>query len=190
MAVTAYRSPSTITEDTSVGLAATSLLNYANLANAGTPYAEVDWGSGTRESYRYKATNWNFAAEGIPAGSTIDGNEFGYGSYEVSQTDNLSTFEINMIQSDGAVITGTNRANTSEWVEDVFTEFVVGGPTDIWGYTGITLADVEDADFGIAYRFKATAGTTPDGFVGVFKDRVYYTPPAASAFKPIISMLH
>lgn len=185
MAVTSWRSPGTVTEDTSVGTDV--ITDEANVANTGSPYATISWASGTKTSSRIKATNWGFTTSDIPSGSTIDGIEFRYDRVENSSTDNLETKEIYHIDASGTLQTGTNNAITGEWPTTRATR-TIGGATDKLGYTTITDANARDADFGISFRCGTIgSGTTPAGNFGVFQMRIYYTAPTGNTYNDTIS---
>ena len=175
MAVTAYKSPGTTTEDTSVG--SQGITSYSSLAGSG---ATISWATGTWTSYRYKLTNFGFTTADIPAGATINGFEIAFTRTENSSTDNLTDTNIHLIQSDTTVITGTNLASNTEW-GTTSSEVIVGSSTNMMGYTGATAADMLDVDFGIAFQAGTVLnGTTPAGSLGFFKIRVYYTASTGS----------
>lgn len=168
MAVTAYKSPGTITEDTTSGTQPIS--SYASLAGSG---ATISWATGSPTSYRYKLTNFGFTTSDLPTGATIDGFEIAYTRNENSATDNLNTANVQLIKADGS-LTGTNVAVTTEW-PTTSGERVLGSSTNLMGYTGATGANIHDVDFGFAYQAASASGTTPAGSLGWMKIRVYYT---------------
>jgi len=175
MTVTSWTSPGTVTEDTSVGTDV-----FTNPANASSQtagvFAVIDWASGSGQtSSRLKFTNFGFS---IPTNATIDGFEIEYYASEDGSTDNLETKEWHIIQSDSTLITGTNLADTGEWINNATPQArgPVGGATNLCGYTGVTYTDVNDADFGCSFRCGTTGvATTPDGQVHKVRMRVYYT---------------
>lgn len=174
MAVTSYRSPGTVTEDTSVGTA--TFTNPGNVATVGGSAATIAWSTGTQTSSRLKCTNWGFTTSDVPAGATIDGLEFSYQRQENGTTDNLNTTEIYIIDSSGTLLTGTNNGDAGEWPTGALATVTVGGSTNKMGYTGVTASDVIDADFGVSFRCGTIgSGTTPDGSVDSFQLRIYYT---------------
>lgn len=182
MATTAWLSPGTVTEDTSVGNR--TFTNPGNVANTGAPYATINWATGIITSSRIKATNFNFSGEGIGSSDTIQGISFRYNRVEVSVTDNINTIEIYIIDSSGALITTTNNADTAEW-PTVMATSTVGGASDLMGYTGATGADIISSNFGISFRAGTIgSGTTPDGSLGVFQVQITYTASAGGVYVP------
>lgn len=160
------------------------ITNYNNVKTVGAPTATIGWTTGTKDSYRYKATNWGFTTSDVPAGATIDGFEFRYKRNENGTSDNLETKKIHMIQSDGTVITGTNNADAGEWPTAAATS-TRGGAANKMGYTGATDTDVIDVDFGVSFQCGTVgAGTTPDGVLDDFELRIYYTAAASGATGP------
>jgi hypothetical protein len=179
MAVTAWRSPGTVTEDTSVGTA--TFTNPGNVATVGGSVTTIAWATGTHTSSRLKCTNWGFTSAHIPSGSTIDGLEFRYQRQENGTTDNLQTTEIYHIDSSGVLQTGTNSGDVGEWPTGALATVTVGGPTNKMGYNSATQSDVTDADFGISFRCGTIgSGTTPDGTIDSFELRIYYTEAGAT----------
>ncbi len=185
MAVTAYKRPGTVTEDTGnpSDNSGVGVLNYTNWT--GTTTATIDWTTDDHRSFRYKLTNFAFTTADVPAGSTVNGFEFSYNRRENSTSDNIGLRSLFMIKADGTVITGTNKSDApAEWPTTAATQTLpaTNPQSDLWGYTGVTASDVLDTDFGIAVEFWTTngtsnvSGTTPDA--DTIKDlqlRIYYT---------------
>jgi hypothetical protein len=181
MAVTSWKVPGTVTEDTSVGTDVWT--TPSNATATGATYAVIAWATGTKTSSRIKLTNCGFTTGDVPSGATIDGIEFGYSRGETSLTDNLNTSEIYYIDSAGVLQTATNSADAGEWPTTV-TAVTVGGATNKMGYTGVTDSDVRNSNFGISIRAATIgSGTTPDGQLNACQIRIYYTAAASSTVK-------
>lgn len=115
------------------------------------------------------ASNFGFA---IPAGSIINGIEveivqqWGAASYTYAHDQ-----AVQLIKADGT-LGGTNKATATEYLMvDAYQYY--GGATDLWGET-LTVTDVNDADFGVAYsaqgQYCFPAGTlieTPLGAIPI-----------------------
>lgn len=181
MAVTSWKVPATITEDTSVGTDVWT--NPNNATGTGATFASIGWTTGTKTSSRLKFTNCGFTTSDIPSGATIDGIEFGYTRREISLTDNLNTSEIYHIDSSGTLQTGTNNADAGEW-PTTMTAVTVGGATNKMGYASATDSDIRNSNFGISLRAATIgSGTTPNGELNAVQIRVYYTAAAGAQVK-------
>lgn len=184
MTVTSYRSPGTVTEDTTVG--SDVFTNPNNVKTVGGTATTFSWTTGTKTSSRLKCTNWGFTTSDVPAGSTIQGLEFSYDRQEDSTTDNVQTTEIYHIDSAGTLQTGTNNADAGEWPIGALANVTVGGAANKMGYTTVSDTDVIDVDFGISFRIGTIgSGTTPSGSIDSFQLRIYYTAPAGGAVIPV-----
>lgn len=188
MAVTAYKFPATIADDTTVGT-----VGWANHANAGaddTSEAAWEQSSGSPVGYYLKGTNFGFTTADVPSGATIDGLEAEVRRREQSTTDNISDNSVKYV--DAGTITGNEKAAAGEWTqatgESSAGNATYGGAADLWGAT-ISDSDARASTSGLAFSPKATSGTTPDGYVDYMKIRYYYTEAPASTFAPRVMMI-
>jgi len=162
----------------------TAWSNPGNITAVGTPYATVSLSPGNNSHY-LQGTGYGF---GIPAGATINGIQvvvnrmgtqnlgFGIQDYHVYLVKN------NVIQ------TGTEKANTSSnWPTSLATA-TYGSSGDTWGLAGLTGADIDNANFGVA--LSAHGG----GLISAFTATVDYiqitvtytvTAPTVTSITPI-----
>lgn len=186
MAVTAYKFPGTVVNDTSSG-SGDAWTNPGNVSADDT--SEAVWSvptSHTNPSQYLKCTNFGFTASDIPSGSTIDGIEVEYRRREVSVSDDISTSHLRAVK--GGSINGTNVStmNTAEWIKDTSEagseNIVEGGSSNLWNDTW-TQADIVASDFGVALAVTGT-GFTPEGRIDYIKVRVYYSAAASTTMPP------
>lgn len=144
--------------------------NTALITANDNTYADVTLTSG-QSSQVLSGTNFGFS---IPAGSTINGIEVAIEvNYPVSTT--MIDLNSSLILSD-ASIGGTNRANSSTIAETTIT---YGGASDTWGES-LTTTDVNNANFGFAFRVERTGGFGNTIEIDHYTMTVYYTESATN----------
>lgn len=181
MAVTSYKFPGTVANDTSSG-AGTAWTNPGNVSVDDT--SEAAWSVPTvhtNPSQYLKCTNFGFTTADVPAGSTINGIEMQYRRRMGSSADGVTT--ANMREVKGGTIGGSNVStmNVAAWAfsgtEAGSENIVEGGAANLWNNTW-TAADVIASTFGCAIAATGS-GSTPDAFIDYVEMRIYYTAPAA-----------
>ena len=137
--------PGTGTNNTGTGTIAWT--NPGNITTAGSPYAVASTVpiNGGKTNY-LMATNYGFD---IPVdadiyGITVTVNRSSSGNSNPYIRDNT----VQLVRAN--TIVGNNRANTSlDWTPAMGTA-TYGDPTDTWGITGLTAADINSSGFGVA----------------------------------------
>jgi hypothetical protein len=174
MSVTAYKYPGTAA---SVAGADTDLTNPDYAKADDTNYTEAVVNAKETKTDVLLVTNFGFAADDIPAGSTIDGIEVIISRWSVADTGDYSVYCYLT-----ASPTGSNLAAALFWVcaqEDV----TYGGATNKWGWSP-TQANMLDSSFGIGLI--GTSSGFLELFVDCIKLRVYYTAAGASFIPQIL----
>lgn len=122
-------------------------------------------------SYRLRAQNFGFT---IPAGATIDGIvvEIEQRSFAGAAEDQ----EVRLYNGTGTLV-GDDKQTATAW-PGTATIATYGGSTDDWN-AGLTDADVNDVDFGVAHIVLATANNTDIG-VDFIRVTVHYTEAPVS----------
>ena len=124
-------------------------------------------GGGSVETDYLRCTNFGFS---IPTGATIDGIEM-----EIDKHATLSSikdYSIRLRDSSGQV--GDNKSSTDWWdLTDDDAYNVYGGSTDTWN-AGLSVSDINSADFGIDIAVK-NHGTSNTAYVDHVRIKVYYT---------------
>jgi hypothetical protein len=114
---------------------------------------------------------YTFDFSGIPAGATIDGVTCRVNCWYDNGTVEMDLMQL--LDTDGAR-GGTNQCAVSVTLElDDTTIVTKGGAADTWG-NALNLAWVQDADFGVALGFIATADNA-DVFVDYVTLEIEYT---------------
>lgn len=163
MASTAFVIPQTGT--------GTGWTNPSNLTtDSDATYANKSF-SISETSDQLVGTNYNFS--GIPAGATIDGIEV-----EVRLDTSFAGFTENQIQliKDGT-LQGSNKS-TSASISTSWATMTYGGATDKWGWTAVTLADIQDSGFGLACKWTAPSVNAKQMYVNTYRIKIYYTETA------------
>ncbi len=121
--------------------------NPDNILTSGTPYAvasDIPAAGGT--THYLMATNYNFD---LPSNATINGiivtiNRQSSGSSSPYIRDNV----VSLIR--GGSIVGSNRAKTGTDWPTTMASVDYGNIVDTWGTTGLTAADINSPNFGVA----------------------------------------
>lgn len=123
---------------------------------------------------------YNYDFSNIPAGSTIDGviarcygveEQAGAGAIGLVQLLDVSRAKV-----------GTNLASTEVAVDTTPTTYTFGASNNLWG-NALTLAWVQDADFGVAFGMWARAANT-DVVIDALSLEIFYTPlPAPTLYR-------
>lgn len=138
-------SPSTTTDDATVGTAAWTNPNNAQVSD--NVYATVAGTIGSnRISHYLKATNFGFS---IPSDATINGV-----LVEVERKCSFATNADNSVKLVvGGSIVGTDLANSNQWsTSDVYASF--GSSSNLWGLS-LSVSDINASNFGVAFSANA-----------------------------------
>jgi hypothetical protein len=139
------KNPGTMADDASVGTIA--WVNPDNAKVSNNTYTIALFNGGTY-SHRLKATNFGFT---IPVGASINGILVSIEKYCPTPGGDTTVRDryLNIIKADGSIGTTNNAKTTSMWpTSDSYISY--GSSTDLWGETW-TSADINDADFGVAF---------------------------------------
>lgn len=141
-----------------------------NAASSNNAYATASLGNGVATHY-LKATGFGFA---IPATATINGIEANV-ERSASNSGSVRDYSVKLVK--GGTVTGTSYADTSSsWsTTDIYKTY--GGQTDLWGAT-FTPADINSANFGLAFSARQSGGGTRTARVDYVNITVYYAMPA------------
>ena len=117
----------------------------------------------------------------IPDGVKINGIEVSV----LRKTDSSSVKDVGVYLIRNGVIIGSNLADTANfWVQNTQVTKTYGGPTDLWGVSSWSSADLNDALSGFAFSAARTAGTGDRTvYVDNIEMKVYYT----DITKPVIN---
>lgn len=75
------------------------------------------------------------------------------------------------------VVSGNNNALAGDWIDTGLTYYSYGGSSDTWGLS-LTGADVNNANFGVAFASQKDGGGTQTGNLDAFRITVFYTATA------------
>ena len=140
-------------------------------------------------SYRMKAQNFGFS---IPADAVIDGI-----TVQIERRTAAGSavdYRVQLLDDTGALV-GNNKADTVNVWPGTDTMKSYGGTTDNWGWTTMTPAKLNNANFGIVLSAKATAANT-DIYVdyiriavhtGTIEDFTTYTEVDTAAYLTVTS---
>lgn len=168
MASEGPNSPSTLSENTSIG--SRSWTDEANAASSNNSYAYADGVKTTVSSYYLTATGFGFA---LPSGATVDGIVA-----EIERYRDPGGFFGGVIDNSVRIIKGgtigsTGKASGTSWpTSDTVASY--GSSSDLWGETW-SYSDINASDFGLALSIKGTSTTGGIGYVDHIKITVYYT---------------
>lgn len=161
-------SPGTVVDDAGVGTVTWS--NPGNAAASDDARSEATLTSVDPLSHYLKATNFGFA---IPTDATVTGIEVAVERSASNLTD-VRDNRVRIVKAN--VIGATDRADTAttDWpTADAYKTY--GSSSDLWGETW-TPAQINAADFGIAFAAQAINGTQT-ARVDHIRITVYYTEP-------------
>lgn len=119
-------------------------------------------------SFRLKAQNFGFTVTGTVVGITVEIEQRRFAGAAEDQ-------EVRLYDAAGA-LAGDDKQTATAWPATA-TIATYGGVADTWN-AGLTAADVNDPDFGVALIVLATAANTDIG-VDFIRVTVEYTPPPA-----------
>ena len=119
-----------------------------------------------------EATNFDFSS--IPDNATINGIVVEVKRY--GEVGVITDSDIRLIR--GGTIQGDNKADIGTWpTSDPGTYKNYGGPSDLWGLTNWTAAQVKSSDFGVAFAaFNSDSDFYYYAYVDHIRMRVFYTP--------------
>ena len=170
--ITSWKSPGTAANIDSGGVA------WGNPNNAkveDSSYAMFD--AADTYSDFLRVTNFGFTTSDIPTGAIIDGVEaqikrWGY------NPDHITDKTVHMVLSGS--VQGDNQALSPYWL-DSWVWATYGGAVDVWGWTGITAANVRDTAFGFQLEAQGLAGSLVWSIVDYMRIRVYWHMPGGLA---------
>ena len=145
-------SPGTVASDNATGTIA--WVNPTNATSSDNVYAVATNSGGSNSPSHYlKATNFGFS---IPAGATIDGILVEI--EKKSQSAFCKDINVLIIKSDGSLGTENKADIINNWsTSDTYKSY--GSSSDLWSETW-TLADINDADFGVVISANIIGFTT------------------------------
>jgi hypothetical protein len=126
------------------------------------------------ETFGLAATNFDFS--GIPVGSTIDGIEVEVGEYSSNEA-SAFWFELRLILADDSDGSENKSGDLTSLGSASDVTSTAGGATDKWGES-ISLADVQNSDWGCVVSAESGAGGDVDVDVEWLRMKVYFTEPA------------
>lgn len=149
-------------------------LNPTNITTDDTDNASValNGSAGTPTSQYLTATNFGFS---VPVGATILGVTASFNRKRDALGGVVSDNAVKLVK--GGTVTGDNKAGQS-WSTTQSTQ-TYGGPIDLWG-TGLTVADVNASNFGVA--ISATAFNPSTALIYGVYVTVYYSIPSGAAY--------
>jgi len=110
------------------------------------------------------ATDFDFTTSGTIVGFEV----------KIKCKESAAAIKLDLVQLENlGLATGDNKGTAAE-ISTVSTEYVFGGPADMWG-TSLTSAQINGITFGVRFRFTKISGT-PTVSVDYVKIKVYYTP--------------
>ena len=173
MAVTSWRFPGTYSTN-SPGDAAWT--NPGNITLDDGSITDSAVGSGTTTEI-LKATNFGFVSGDFPAGFTLTGIEIEVDRYQAKfGTVEARDHTVQLYDASGT-LTGSNVADTSTNWPTSATAKAYGGAGNMLG-TSLTTSDLQDADFGVAFRAQGTAGSGGSAVaVDYIRVRAHLDPP-------------
>jgi len=171
--------PGTTADDATVGSATWSNPNNSQSSNNWYATATI---ADNGASHYLKATNFGFS---IPTNSTINGILVGIERKMESSSNVVKDSAVKIVKADGTIGT-TNKASTTQYpTTDTYVNY--GSSSDLWGETW-TVADINDADFGIVLSsyvsYTDVQPTTTTVYVDHIRITVYYTaglPPTITS---------
>lgn len=178
MANTGFTSPTSARTTSEAFYDDNSWFSPTNIYSSNDTYAYMTEATFTPPDYTTILYAQGFDFSGIPAGSTIDGVVVRIEAKAGSATD--ATLALCKLLGTNGFTTGTNKADgwypgTADSLHDI------GGASDLWG-NALTLAWVQDTDFGVGISFQAKAFPA-DIYVDHVQMDVYYTAPATTLGK-------
>src|SRR5574338_1706666 len=149
MAVTSWKSPATITQETHSGAGRSSWSNVTNAGVSDNNYATTDVDNAG--SHWLQCVNFSFSTSDIPSGSTINGIEVNIERHGENSLFPNTDEDLYLVYS-GTIQTGwTNKASGTSWpTSDTVATY--GGAADLWGGSGtITDSGIRSSNFGVAF---------------------------------------
>ncbi len=127
-------------------------------------------------SHYLSVTDFGFA---VPVGATITGVTARITRAEGTDgrvTDNI----VKLVK--GGTASGTDHSQPAEWLPLIFQAATYGSTADLWGL-GLTPADVNASDFGVAISVNLGSGAAPTASVGKVELKVNYTTTSTTEFR-------
>lgn len=118
--------------------------NEGNISSDNTSYATVVLPNNGSVSEYLQATDFDF---NIPANAIINGIQVSINRQSSSNSGNNSVNDVDVRLVKGGVITGDDKATTSDWPTS-FATANYGGTSDLWG-TSWTPEDINGSNFGV-----------------------------------------
>lgn len=149
-------SPATTTDDATVGTAAWTSPNNAQVSDA--VYATVVGGSLALISHYIKATNYGFS---IPGGATINGIlvEVEKKSSISNSTNHTVDNSVKIVKSTGSFGSTEKADTTTLWpLTEAYASY--GGSADLWGETW-AVSDINSSNFGVGFSSNSKGQTGP-----------------------------
>lgn len=147
--------------------------NPGNITAADGNVARSAVKSGTTTQYLH-ATNFGFS---IPANAIIEG-VVARVRRMVSDIGTVQGADHTIQLIVGGVRSGNNNAQGGNWPKGTQTDADYGSSSDKWGL-GLTAANINSANFGLAVRGQNTSGTATFNVDAIWL-QVYYSEPKAS----------
>lgn len=178
MADTGWVSPSSITNDSSVGAVAWSNPGNAVASDNSDAVFLSDLYAGLQESYYLKAVNFGF---NIPINATIDGIEVAVEAQRTfGSTNDAFDSQTRLVLSDTS-IGSTNRATGAE-ITGTEQYYTYGSNSDIWGEV-LTPGDINSRNFGVVFSAKADGDAPGQVSIDHIRIKVYYTEATNTGYK-------
>jgi len=146
--------------------------NVTNVLALDGNYARVDVTKNDTSKYA-KAYNYQF---NIPDDATINGVIMRITRY--SENDgNITDNEVYLIDTSRNP-KGSNKATSTGWAESAET-VAYGGSSDLWGASW-TVADINNANFGIAISTANDASSNRNSYIDYLEISIHYSRPDAT----------
>lgn len=152
---------------------------WVNTANALTENSSAS-GADVTTSVSDRLNTYGYDFSSIPVGSKIVGIEVRMvrrSEYATYPTDDSTLY----LMAD-QTLKSSNYGTYQNW-STTFTAVTYGGATDLWGWTDITLDDVQSSLFGVGLQVVGGSKTAYYGLVDVIQVKIHYK---LSGFMPLV----
>lgn len=168
MAVTSNRDPS----------AASSLdgtwNSLSGIYAAGGSTASTGAGSG---DHSIEVSGFGFSSSDIPSGVTILGVEVDIFRFENTSTNTLTDAPTQLKKGAGT-LSPNDKAKATTWPSYFSAGYVTyGGPTDLWGFSSITLSEAFNSGFGVRCGVLQPFSNSASAGIDHVRMRIYYQGP-------------
>lgn len=148
--------------------------SLSGLYNAGGSSASCSTSSG---DHSIEVKGFGFSSSDIPSGVTILGVEVDIFRYENTSTNTLTDSAVHLVKG-GGTWSPNNKAKATTWPSYFSAGYVTyGGPTDLWGFSSITLAEAYNSGFGVKCGVLQPFSNGASVGIDHVRMRIYYQGP-------------